>query len=59
MFNDLSSPLALLRSRRSARPRDLVEPTMEILRSRMEGAAELSVPLVVETGIGANWLECK
>ena len=26
MFNDLSSPLALLRSRRSARPRDLVEP---------------------------------
>jgi nitroreductase len=26
MFNDLSSPLALLASRRSARPRDLVEP---------------------------------
>jgi len=26
MFNDLSSPLALLRSRRSARPRDLVTP---------------------------------
>ena len=26
MFNDLSSPLALLRSRRSARPRDLVAP---------------------------------
>lgn len=26
MFNDLSSPLALLRSRRSARPRDLVSP---------------------------------
>ncbi|HTU12035.1 MAG TPA: nitroreductase [Allosphingosinicella sp.] len=26
MFNDLTSPLALLRSRRSARPRDLVEP---------------------------------
>lgn len=26
MFNDLSSPLALLRTRRSARPRDLVAP---------------------------------
>jgi nitroreductase len=26
MFNDLSSPLALLASRRSGRPRDLVEP---------------------------------
>ena len=26
MFNDLSSPLALLRSRRSARPRDLIAP---------------------------------
>ena len=26
MFNDLSSPLALLRSRRSARPRDLAAP---------------------------------
>jgi nitroreductase len=26
MFNDLSSPLALLQSRRSARPRDLVAP---------------------------------
>jgi nitroreductase len=26
MFNDLSSPLSLLRTRRSGRPRDLVEP---------------------------------
>ena len=26
MFNDLSSPIALLQSRRSARPRDLVAP---------------------------------
>jgi len=26
MFNDLSSTLALLRTRRSGRPRDLVEP---------------------------------
>jgi DNA polymerase-1 len=27
------------------------------VRSRMEGAAELRVPLVVDTGIGANWDE--
>src|SRR5688500_6102632 len=26
MFNDLSSPLSLLRTRRSGKPRDLVEP---------------------------------
>jgi DNA polymerase I len=36
-----------------------VAATLDILRARMEGAAELSVPLVVETGIGSNWLECK
>ncbi|TPX05439.1 DNA polymerase I, partial [Schumannella luteola] len=27
----------------------------EIVRSRMEGAAELSVPLVVQVGTGPNW----
>jgi DNA polymerase-1 len=27
------------------------------VKSRMEGAAELRVPLVVDTGIGANWDE--
>lgn len=35
------------------------ERTLEILRERMESAAELSVPLRVETGVGMNWLECK
>ena len=30
-----------------------------LVKSEMEGAAELSVPLVVETGIGDNWLETK
>jgi DNA polymerase I-like protein with 3'-5' exonuclease and polymerase domains len=25
----------------------------------MEGAVELSVPLVAEWGVGANWYECK
>ncbi|TPW71008.1 DNA polymerase I [Schumannella sp. 10F1B-5-1] len=31
------------------------EAMAEIVRSRMEGAAELSVPLVVQVGVGANW----
>jgi DNA polymerase I-like protein with 3'-5' exonuclease and polymerase domains len=29
------------------------------VRGAMEGAATLSVPLVVDLGIGANWLEAK
>jgi DNA polymerase-1 len=40
-------------------PAAAVEPTLATLREKMEGAAQLSVPLVVETGIGSNWLECK
>ncbi|HEX6071053.1 MAG TPA: DNA polymerase I [Longimicrobiaceae bacterium] len=40
-------------------PASAVEPTLATLREKMEGAAELTVPLVVETGIGSNWLECK
>jgi DNA polymerase I len=36
-----------------------VDATLAILRERMEGAAQLAVPLVVETGVGSNWLECK
>jgi DNA polymerase-1 len=35
------------------------EQTLEMVRSRMESAAQLEVPLRVETGIGENWLECK
>jgi len=30
-----------------------------IVRREMEGAAELSVPLVVDVGVGPNWLEAK
>ncbi|HEV2864880.1 MAG TPA: nitroreductase [Allosphingosinicella sp.] len=38
MFNDLSSPLSLMRTRRSGRPRDLVEPgpTAQELRQILE-----------------------
>jgi DNA polymerase-1 len=32
-----------------------IDKTKEIARTVMEGAAMLSVPLVVETGVGANW----
>src|SRR5690606_21906933 len=35
------------------------DATLALVRGRMEAAAELRVPLVVETGIGDNWLECK
>jgi len=31
----------------------------EMVKGHMEGAAELKVPLVVEVGIGPNWLEAK
>jgi DNA polymerase I len=30
-----------------------------LVRREMEGAAQLSVPLVVDVGIGANWLDAK
>jgi DNA polymerase-1 len=40
-------------------PRGEAEAALAMLREKMEGAAELRVPLRVETGIGENWLECK
>jgi DNA polymerase-1 len=30
-----------------------------LVREEMEHAAELTVPLVVDIGVGANWLETK
>lgn len=36
---------------------DEAEATAELVRGVMEAAATLSVPLVVETGIGSNWAE--
>ncbi len=36
-----------------------VDDLLVLVRRRMEGAAQLKVPLVVETGVGENWLECK
>jgi DNA polymerase-1 len=37
-----------------ASEREVVE---SIVRRSMEGAAELSIPLVVDVGVGKNWLE--
>jgi len=36
-----------------------VEVMKELVRSRMEGVAELKVPLVVDIGVGPNWLDAK
>jgi DNA polymerase-1 len=36
-----------------------VETVCGLVRSHMEGAAELKVPLVVDVGVGDNWLDAK
>jgi DNA polymerase-1 len=38
---------------------DEAEEAMKIVRAEMEGAAQLSVPLVVDIGLGKNWLDAK
>ncbi len=38
---------------------DELDELKEIVVTEMEGALELSVPLVVDVGVGANWLEAK
>jgi DNA polymerase-1 len=40
-------------------PPNEVEAVTGIVRDAMENAARLSVPLVVDLGTGANWLEAK
>jgi DNA polymerase-1 len=36
-----------------------LDSAQELVRREMEGAAELAVPLVVDMGVGKNWLETK
>jgi DNA polymerase-1 len=36
-----------------------LDPMRALVRTHMEGAAELAVPLVVDLGVGPNWLEAK
>ncbi len=38
-------------------PQDELERVRELVRSEMEGAVELNVPLVVDIGFGRNWRE--
>ncbi len=40
-------------------PSSEVDELRALVVQEMEGAAELSVPLVVDVGVGANWLETK
>ena len=41
-----------------AAPEALSE-VLDLTRRTMEGVIQLRVPLVVETGVGANWMETK
>jgi DNA polymerase-1 len=40
-------------------PPDEVDAMTELVRSHMENVVALHVPLVVDIGVGANWLEAK
>jgi DNA polymerase-1 len=38
---------------------DALEAALNLTRTTMEQAIRLSVPLLVETGVGASWMEAK
>jgi DNA polymerase-1 len=40
-------------------PPEEVETLRELVRRHMEGVVRLAVPLVVDIGVGPNWLEAK
>jgi DNA polymerase-1 len=40
-------------------PPEELERMQELVRSQMEGVVELKVPLLVDLGVGQNWLEAK
>jgi len=40
-------------------PTNEVDTLSDVVRAEMEGAAQLAVPLVVDIGVGPNWLDTK
>src|SRR3954453_12236498 len=40
-------------------PPDEIEPLTQVVREHMENVLELRVPLVVDMGVGPNWLDAK
>jgi DNA polymerase-1 len=40
-------------------PENEVERTKEVVKAEMESVHEMSVPLVVDVGVGKNWMEAK
>lgn len=40
-------------------PRSEVEKTTKVIKVAMESAAEIAVPLLVEIGVGDNWMDAK
>ncbi len=38
-------------------PKDEFEKVSELIKSTMEAAMQMDVPLIAEVGVGANWLE--
>ena len=40
-------------------PQDEIEEVRDLVVNQMEGALELNVPLVAESGVGSTWYECK
>jgi DNA polymerase-1 len=40
-------------------PAEEVDQTVDVVRREMTAAAQLSVPLVVDIGVGPNWLDAK
>jgi DNA polymerase-1 len=40
-------------------PKDEVEKTTEVVKASMENAAKIDAPLIVEIGVGENWMDAK
>ncbi len=40
-------------------PENEIDRTTEVVRAEMESVCELAVPLVVDVGVGKNWMEAK